>query len=56
MKVFGHQSYHKVRQVLVVAELTSQSVELVNSDAKALRSKEHLARNPFGKMPVLETP
>ncbi len=57
MKIFGNEQSACTRSVLMVLAEKNTPVEFVNIDlAKGEnRSEEHLKRNPFGKIPVLET-
>lgn len=57
MKLFYHPLSSYSRKTAIGLALRGDAVEYVSLDAMsgALKSPEHLARNPFGKMPVLET-
>lgn len=57
MKIYGNEQSACTRSVLMVFAEKNTPVEFVSIDlAKGEnRSEEHLKRNPFGKIPVLET-
>jgi glutathione S-transferase len=56
MKLFGHPHSSCTRKVLFVAAEKGAPIELVTVDlfAGAHKQPEHLARHPFGVIPVLE--
>ncbi len=57
MKIYGNEQSACTRSVLMVLTEKKTPVEFVNIDLAKGENKteEHLKRNPFGKIPVLET-
>ncbi|CAK82501.1 unnamed protein product (macronuclear) [Paramecium tetraurelia] len=55
IKLYGPSTNPRLNQVQLVADLLQIPVEQVEVGYHECESKEHLARNPFARIPVIET-
>lgn len=55
LKLYSSPSNPRSTKILVAARIANIPVELVQVLHEDLKKKEHIARNPLGKIPVLET-
>ncbi|CAD8065845.1 unnamed protein product [Paramecium primaurelia] len=55
VKLYGPSANPRLCQVHLVADLLEIPVEVVEVGYDQCESKEHLARNPFAKVPVIQT-
>ena len=54
VKLYGMSGSPNVRGAMLGLTEKGVDYELVNLMPPALKTREHLARNPFGKVPVLD--
>ena len=51
----GKIGTHRTNKILIAAEIAKFDLSFKEGDMKLVKSKEFLNKNPFGKLPVLET-
>ncbi len=54
--LFGKTGHPRTNKILMAAELSGMELTFVEADMKMVKSKDFAAKNPFQKIPVLETP
>lgn len=54
-KLYGPVSNCRTGKVLVAAQLSGFPLEFIETPFQNAATKEFLLKNPFGKVPVLET-
>jgi glutathione S-transferase len=54
MKIYSPLGNPRVHKILVAAHIAGVSIEWVAQDMTKIKEKEFLAKNPNGKVPVLE--
>jgi elongation factor 1-gamma len=55
MKLHAPLGNFRTNSILIAAEVAGVNVELVHTDYSSTKTAEFKAKNPLGKVPVLET-